>query len=180
MDVVKRIALSGGPGAGKTSVVDKLQSLGHAVVGESARQYISDRKAKGMSPRPPIAEFACALLEKDMEQYKGAVPNESYIFFDRTVIDSLCMLSLQNCLPSEKRAELLARYRYNPIAFMFPPWREIYCTDSERDQSYEESITIFESLERWYVDCGYKTVIVPPASVDERCAYILRSLDISN
>ena len=90
------------------------------------------------------------------------------------------MLDLQGSLPSEKRTELLTRYRFNPTAFLFPPWRDIYCIDSERDQSYEESIAVFELLKSWYVRCGYKTLTVPPATVDERCTYILQSLGITN
>jgi predicted ATPase len=129
-----RVAVTGGPGAGKTSLLEGLELRGYAIVAEVTREIIADRKARRLSPRPSPIEFANAIVQ----------------------------------------------YPYHSTAFILPPWREIYRTDSERDQSYEEAVHVYESLREWYVQCGYKRIDVPQGTVDERCAFVLRTLQMGD
>ncbi len=57
--------------------------------------------------------------------------------------------------------------------FLLPPWQEIYGTDSERDQTFEESVEVFEGMKRWYERWGYETVEVPRVGIEGRVAFIL-------
>ncbi len=170
-----RVVLTGGPGAGKTTVLENLQARGYTVVPEVARQIIADRKLRGLPPRPPAVDFAKAIVAADIEQY-SAVTSE-LTFFDRGIVDALGMLDQSGHLSSEKREALLAEFPYSSPVFVFPPWKTIYRTDSERDQTYEESVQIHASVERWYTLCGYELSTVPYGSVDERCEHILRVVE---
>ncbi|HEX6707837.1 MAG TPA: AAA family ATPase [Albitalea sp.] len=58
------------------------------------------------------------------------------------------------------------------------PEPEIYTTDSERDQSFAESVRVHDTLCAWYRRCGYALVAVAPGSVDERCEQVLRHVDL--
>ena len=49
-------------------------------------------------------------------------------------------------------------------------------TDSERDQTFEESVAVFEGMKRWYGRWGYETVEVPRASVEVRVSFILEAI----
>lgn len=171
-----RIAITGGPGAGKTELLKALRDRGYSVVPEVAREIIADRKAKGLSARPPPAEFARMILDRDIFQYKQALPGTP-AFFDRSLLDSMSMLFELGCLPMEDKRQLLARYPYYPTAFILPPWREIYCTDSERDQTFDEAIAVYEALRDWYIGCGYCLVEVPKGTIDERCEVVLKALE---
>jgi predicted ATPase len=171
-----RVVLTGGPGAGKTTLLQALASLGHAVVGETARAIIKSRLAQGLAPRPDPRAFAEAILAQDTKNFceHGVA---GHVFFDRGVLDGLCML--RQCEPT-RHAELVslaACYRYHPKAFFLPPWEAIFETDAERHQSFAEAVSVHTALADWYRACGYQIVEVPRTSVIERCNFVLQALD---
>ena len=172
------IAVSGGPGAGKTTTLDRLAERGFAVVPEVARAVIAERKAQGLSPRPSPEAFAEAILERDAAQHEAATSLSGPVFFDRSLLDSLGSLYSQGVLTPQRERTLLERYPYHHRALIFPPWEEIYCTDAERDQTYEEAVTVFHSVRRWYDRCGYELIEVPPGTVDARCDFILATFGL--
>jgi len=169
-----RVVLTGGPGAGKTSVLVRLQELGYAVVPDMARQFIADRKSKGLSPRPPPVDFARAILEEDMGRYDSV--SDGIVFFDRGILDALAMLNECGALCDKEREDILARYPYSSPVFVFPPWREIYRTDTERDQNFKESVQVHSFIRDWYLKIGYDVSTVPIGAIHERCEYILKTL----
>ncbi|WP_149195062.1 AAA family ATPase [Luteimonas suaedae] len=156
-----RIAVTGGPGAGKTALLEGLRGRGYPVVSEVAREVIAGRKARGLSPRPPPAEFARTVLDRDVQQYDCAPADDVPTFFDRCVLDSMSMLAQLDQLHPRDKSELLAQYPYYPTAFILPPWREIYCTDTERDQDSDEAVSVHHALRDWYIGCGYNLVEGP-------------------
>ncbi len=172
------VVFSGGPGAGKTTVLAALEQRGYAVVPEVARRIIAERKAQGLSPRPSPIEFAQAILAEDAAQYAAASRKDGWVFFDRSALDALGSLFYLGELSDERKEEMLARFAYHPTVFVFPPWQEIYRTDSERDQTYDEAVRVYNSIRSWYSDCGYALVEVPPGTVDERCDFVLEALGL--
>lgn len=172
-----RIAVTGGPGAGKTTLLVGLKKRGYTIVPEVAREIIADRLKRGLSPRPPAIEFAKSILSRDVEQYEATHNGEGFIFFDRSLVDSLGMLDELAHLAEADKHRFLAQYPYYATSFILPPWREIYHTDSERDQSYEEAVRVHRALHEWYIKCGYNVVEVPKLAIDDRCAFVLEFLD---
>lgn len=155
-------------------MLDELERRGYRVVPEVARAIIRGRKRDGLPPRPPPSEFARQILEADVRQYVAASPRRSdLVFFDRGIPDSLGMVAEQDGLSSADRQRTIERYPYHPPVFVLPPWREIYRTDGERDQTFEQAVRVHENLRRWYEHCGYDLLEVPRGSIDERCAFVL-------
>jgi predicted ATPase len=171
-----RVAVTGGPGAGKTTLIQGLEQRGFTVVPEAAREIIAERKSRGQSPRPDPLEFARAIVARDIERYEAVRPNPGLVFFDRSLVDALGMLAELGELTDTDRHALLERHPYHPSAFILPPWRDIYRTDSERDQTWEQAVAVFESLQRWYTRCGLQLVEVPPGTIAERCDFVLQRL----
>lgn len=171
-----RVAVTGGSGAGKTTLLSALAARGYSVVSEVAREVIANRKQRGFSPRPPAAEFAKEIAHRDISQYESAESRSGLVFFDRSLVDSMGMLNALDLLSATEKERWLKRYPYHPEALILPPWQEIYLTDSERDQSFEEAVQVYESLRRWYAECGYRLLEVPPETVDERCDFVLEKL----
>jgi predicted ATPase len=62
---------------------------------------------------------------------------------------------------------------YNNKVFIAPPWEEIFCNDSERRQTYKESVEIYESICSVYTEYGCELVTLPKASVLERIEFIM-------
>ena len=69
---MQRIVLTGGPGAGKTTVLDVLREQGYATGDDAARSIIRERKAAGLTPRPDALTFAKQVFEKDVAAYQSA------------------------------------------------------------------------------------------------------------
>ena len=170
------VVFTGGPGAGKTTVLDALRSQGHAVVEDTARTIIQNRRRQGLAPRPEPLEFAEEILREDIEKYRKSAAEQGYVFFDRGVLDALCMLDQVAQLPPAELDAFVTKYPYNRRVFGFPPWEAIYASDAERDQTFADSVRVHATTVQWYRRCKYEIVEVPRASVSERCAYVLNSL----
>jgi predicted ATPase len=172
-----RIIVTGGPGAGKTALLTGLAARGCEYVAETARAVIQDRKRRGLSPRPDPADFAGEILRIDLERYRDASAPSGRIFFDRGIPDALGMLDQLGLLTPGEAARYLSTYPYFRKVFVLPPWQRIYATDDERDQSFQESVRVHDALCAWYVRCGYELVEVPRGPVEERCDFVLATLD---
>lgn len=169
-EVALRVVFCGGPGAGKTTVLQALQRQGHPVAQDSARAVIQARMG-----RPPPLEFAQCILERDIAQYRSHLA-AGPVFFERGVVDALGMLHEAASLPASELQDLLRTYPYHRQVFLFPPWEEIYTRDAERDQTYPQAVRVCQHTADWYLRCGYDVVEVPKTTVQDRCAFVLRTL----
>ena len=172
----RRFVVTGGPGGGKSTLLDALAERGYRIAPEAARHLIKERLAAGLSPRPDPVSFARAILDSDMQQYSAATDHDGITFFDRGVLDALYMLDLESGLWRDEIARLVQTFPYNDTVFLLPPWEAIYAMDSERDQTFEESVAVFEGMRRWYSRWGYETVEVPRAGVEARVSFILEQI----
>ena len=170
-----RVVITGGPGAGKTALLQELERRGFAIVEDTPRAIIRSRRVAGLSARPSPLEFGEQWLRRDIELYGqniGAAPT----FFERGIVDALALIA--DAAP-ERRAELQALakdYPYHPVVFVLPPWEEIYVTDAERDHSFAHAVRVSESIVTWYQSCGYQVDPVPKLTVAGRCDHVLSAL----
>lgn len=171
----RRFVLTGGPGGGKTTLIEALSARGYACVPESARAIIRARLAAGLSPRPAPGDFAMQILAADVEKYRAAAP-DALTFFDRSIVDALGMVAESAAMPPAEIEENLRRYPYNRMVFLLPPWPAIYRTDGERDQTFTDAVRISALVRAWYEQCGYELREVPFGAVFERVEYILRAV----
>ena len=175
-----RIIITGGPGAGKTTLLLALQARGYTIVGDSARTIIQDRLKRGLSPRPNADAFTHETLRMDIENFVQHAATPSHVFFDRSVLDSLYSLDRLTPLSESELRMWLMTYQYYPKVFLFPPWKEIYVNDAERDHTFEHAESIDRIAQEWYRRCGYQLIAVPKVSVDERCTFVLQALENSD
>jgi predicted ATPase len=171
-----RIIVTGGPGSGKTTLLQALQARGYTIAGDSARTIIQDRRRLGLSPRPNAYEFAHEVLRLDIENFVRHTAPPSHVFFDRSVIDSLCLLDHIAPLTEIELSRWLSKYPYCSKVFLLPPWKTIYNNDAERDHTFEHAESVYRTTQAWYRRCRYQLIEVPRVSVEERCAYVLEAL----
>ncbi len=121
--------------------------------------------------------FSELLLKERINQYEMAEKfADEIIFFDRGIPDVMGYLDYLGVeYPELFRMESHQR-RYDRI-LMMPPWKKIYQTDSERYESFDQSLLIFEKLKRTYAELGYPFEIIPEASVDNRIEFILNAIE---
>ena len=174
----QRVVFAGGPGSGKTTLLHALHLRGYRIAGDSARAIIQARKRQSLTPRPPPAEFAQAILRADIRQYDEHASQTGLVFFERGVVDALGMLHEIGALPEDELKALLSAYPYHRQVFLFPPWEAIYVNDDERDQTLAEAARVYRGAFGWYERCGYEVVEVPKVGVAERCTYVLQALEL--
>lgn len=168
--------ITGGPGAGKTSLLENLALQGYRCIPETARQIIKERLSKGMSPRPDPARFAQQIFDQDLNNFISNSRLSDLLFFDRSFMDSACMLFESDKDSYDKILNSHLTNRYNNKVFITPPWKEIYRNDTERDQSFDESIEVYERLEKWYKEHDYHVIVLPKDTIENRTNFILREI----
>ena len=145
---------------------------------ESAREVIRERVAQGLPPRPEPPAFAAEILARDIEKYGVVESVREPVFFDRTVVESVAMLADAGAMDAADHDRLLAAIRYHDTVFVVPPWREIYVTDDERDQSFAEALRVDERVRDCYRNAGYMLVDVPFGPIAQRAEFVLRRMKL--
>ncbi len=176
----QRIVITGGPGTGKTTLINELEKRSFKCTPEISRQITLMARKKGIDHlflENPLL-FSKLLLEGREQQYIGASKNNSpIIFFDRGIPDVHAYMNHFKTKYPDIYIEKSKKYRYNHI-FLLPPWKEIYTTDNERYESYELSINIYNHLKIAYTKLGYDITEVPFGKVNDRVDFILKQLKL--
>ncbi len=171
--------LTGGPGAGKTSVLNELRKSGYAVVPEVARAIIKTQNRNGgkATHNGNRNTFRDLMLKQSIIDFEHRMTSTQPVFFDRGIPD-LYGYSHSFCdhLPSSV-SQAVQQYRYNPLVFIFPPWLEIYSHDTERKQDFQEAVETYQAVKEAYLVCGYQLIEVPKVSVQNRIEFILQNFD---
>lgn len=174
----QKIVLIGGPGTGKSSVLNELISRGFLCKPEISREVTLEAQKKGIDQlflTNPLL-FSDLLLKGREKQYLEA--NEStdkLVFFDRGIPDVHAYLEFFNTDYPAHFIKKSTTHLYTKV-FMLPPWKEIYTCDNERYESFEEAVKIYHHLKKTYEQIGYKISIVPFGTIQERTDYILNAI----
>lgn len=166
--------LTGGPGVGKTSLLNELKSRGHNCVSEVAREIIKDQIASEGDALPwsNSKKYSELMLSYSIRDFKQLIDRDEIYFFDRGIPDTFGYERLMNFNFDQQLADALCTYKYNSCVFILPPWREIYETDSERKQNFEVAVETYHTMKRAYDDAGYKLIEIPCLPVPERADFI--------
>jgi predicted ATPase len=169
------IIITGGPGGGKTTLIEALARLGHGRTIEAGRFIIQAQVAIGGKALhwDDQALFAELMLMHEIRNYEEARMHEGLTFFDRGVPELVGYLPMvgRPSRPHFVRAAEL--YQYNRLVFATPPWREIFANDSERKQDFDEAVASYERCVETYRAAGYEIAELPKASVEARVGFVL-------
>ncbi|SDR84108.1 ATP-binding protein [Gramella sp. MAR_2010_147] len=171
----KKIVITGGPGTGKSSIIHKLEEKGKKCLHEISRQVTLEAQQEGIDQlflEKPLL-FSEKLLEGRLNQYIEASEIKSdHIFIDRGLPDVVAYMDYFRTDYPEIFNQTCENNRYDQI-FILPPWKEIYTSDNERYESFEEALKISSYLYTTYKRYGYDPIEVPKLSVIERTNFIL-------
>ncbi len=168
--------ISGGPGAGKTTLIDALGALGYITVPEAGRAILEEQGWLGGSamPEEDREKYGQLMAERSIEAYLSVQEVTGPVFFDRGLpeLPGYFAYFLKRDVPAALRLAVDAK-RYNRTVFLTPPWREIHVTDDKRTQDFAEATRNYEGAKRCYTEEGYEVIDIPRLSVDERVGFIL-------
>lgn len=177
-DTDRFIILTGGPGSGKSSLIQALAQVGYNSAPEAGRAIIQAQVAIGGKALPwsdPPA-FAELMLSWDMRSHEWARGLKGPVFFDRGIPDVLGYLRLSN-VPVPTHVQTAARlFRYNTRVFIAPPWPEIFEQDDERKQDFNEAQRTYDAMTKTYQSLGYTLIELPKESIADRCTFVLKAL----
>ena len=170
--------LTGGPGSGKSTLIEALGSVGFRTVPEAGRSIIREQVAISGRALPWIdpALFAEMMLSRDLQSYERHAGHQEVVFFDRGLPDVMGYLRLLDLPIPDHVRKAVDLHRYHPCVFICPPWPAIFTQDRERKQTREEAELTNEAMIRVYSDCGYRLIEVPRAVVDDRRQFILDAI----
>lgn len=172
--------ITGGPGGGKTTLIDQLKFKGYTCVEEGARQIIQQQMRIGGEALPwaNIQLYKELLLTHARNSYEQALKSRDRVtFFDRGILD---LVAYDRRTKTESSSSLLSAIEemlYNNIVFITPPWEAIFCTDNERKQTYEEAIEVYNGLVAVYEEYGCRLVELPKVGVAERMQFVLNHIN---
>ena len=176
----KKVVITGGPGTGKTSIINELENRGVLCYDEISRQVTLQARKDGVEQlflADPLL-FSQKLLEGRTKQFLDAAKEpENIVFLDRGLPDVLAYMDYIGDSYPAHFVETCESYQYDSI-FILAPWQEIFTSDSERYESFEEAIEIHHHLLETYKRFGYQLIDVPFGSVKNRSDFILDSLNL--
>lgn len=170
--------VTGGPGSGKTTLIEALAKAGYAHTLEAGRAIIQDQLAIDGPAQPwrdPLA-FAELMLGWEMRSYHMAEAASGPVFFDRGVTDVIGYLTLVGRPVPAHVIRAAERFRYNRRVFIAPPWPAIFTQDNERKQTPEDAVRTYEALVKAYASQGYELVRLPLVPVEERVRFVLATI----
>jgi len=176
--MVKKIIITGGPGTGKTSLIEELKKNNFKCFDEISRGITLKYRKKGIEQLflsdPNL--FSQELLNGRIQQFNKSINLQAdCVFFDRGIPDIIAYLNFKKVDLSKKILESVDKYKYDMI-FLLEPWEDIYSSDIIRYESFDQVITIDSYIKNTYKEFGYNPIIVPKDNIKNRVDFVINSL----
>jgi len=170
--------ITGGPGSGKTSLIEALAAKGIHQMPEAGRAIIQDQVDIGGTALPwdDHEAFAMLMLAWEMRSYREAMRAPGPIIFDRGIPDVIGYLRLCGLPVPATALRAAEQRRYACRVFIAPPWPEIFEQDAERKQTLPEAEATFHAMADAYSSLDYELVTLPLASVNERVRFVCEQI----
>lgn len=171
----KRIVITGGPGTGKSSVLREFSRKGYTCFPEISRQVTLQAQKQGIDQlflTDPLL-FSEKLLEGRRQQFiKAGEQDTEKVLIDRGVHDVLAYMDYAGNPYPPYFTEVCKSCRYDLI-FVLPPWKDIYISDNERYESFQQAEAIHRFIKSTYIAYGYELIEVPIGPVPFRVDFML-------
>ncbi|WP_406684295.1 ATP-binding protein [Seonamhaeicola sp. MEBiC1930] len=176
--VVKKVVITGGPGTGKSTIINELIKRDYTCFEEISRQITLEAQQKGIDQlflTNPLL-FSEHLLNGRHQQFIDASKSDSnFVFLDRGVHDVLAYMDFIGDRYPKDFINICNNIVYD-YAFILKPWEAIYESDNERYENFDQALKIHEHLLSTYQSYNYNLINVPFGTVEERTDFILNTL----
>ncbi len=169
--------ITGGPGFGKSRLIEALSAAGYYCSGEFARGLIEDQTDIDgeILPWKNPKLFQQEVLKRRIAFYES-VDLGTIAFADRGIPDQLAFARYKGFGTPQILTDHAGKFRYALQVFVTPPWPAIYTTDHIRKETYEEAVKIHQIVVETYRALGYEIIELPLLPVEERVKFILKTI----
>ena len=171
----RHAVLTGAPGAGKTTLLEAAAVAGYATSHEVARELLKAPHGMMLRQQDPLG-FAEAMCEAHLREFATQTGTTTPVIFDRGLPDVVGFLEVSGIQVAPAIDLACRTVRYEGAILRAPAWRDIYRTDAERIQTWEEAVASDEAVTAAWRRYGYVVRDLPFASVAKRLAVLEASL----
>ncbi|MEM1336629.1 MAG: ATP-binding protein [Bacteroidota bacterium] len=181
-----KIVITGAPGTGKTRLIKALEALGypcfHEVIRDMTAAAKKETTVKPTGGNPLVFvddpfQFNKALLEGRKAHFHTASQlQEPFVFFDRGMPDVLAYMDYFGQSYPKAFVTSCEEHRYTHL-FILPPWKEIFTTDNERMENFQQASDLHRYLMKTYEELGYLVNVLPKTTVNERVSLVLDTIN---
>ncbi len=171
----KKIVITGGPGTGKSSIINELIKRGYTCYEEVSRQITLEARKEGIEQlflTKPLL-FSELLLKKRTQQFANAKHSDSeFVFLDRGIPDIVAYMDYIGDDSPKPFIDACNMHIYDHV-FILAPWQEIFISDNERYENFDQAVEIHKNLLDTYKKYDYELRDVPFGSIESRADHII-------
>ncbi len=176
--MTKKIVITGGPGTGKSSIINALMAKGYACLEEVSRNITLQARKNGTDQlflKDPLL-FSELLLKGRQAQFaKASTMSSHFVFMDRGIPDIIAYMDFIGRTYPQHFIDACKNTTYDAV-FILKPWKAIYTEDNERYENFEQALEIHDNLVNTYKNYEYTLIDVPFDTVENRMHFILNVL----
>jgi len=178
---MEKYIITGGPGVGKTTLLNSLSQKGFITIPEAARKVIEEesRKDRGILPWTDLASFQMLVTNKQLHQENDLQDHKGRkIFLDRGIVDNIAYAELGKVSLREDFHDLIGQAGYKKVFYL--EQLPFYEKDEQRKEDLESAKKLHQKMYEVYDRLGFDIIRVPvfhpeaEANVEARVRLILR------
>lgn len=167
--------ITGGPGSGKTTIVNLLRERGYNTTIEHARHYLYTQRIKGRTVeevRKNQRDFQLGVMDMQIEQ-EAALSPDDIVFLDRAIPDCLAYYYFLDLEPDKKLLDAMNGISYKKVFILdLLPLVNDYARKEDEPAQRE----IHELITQVYMSLRFPVVHVPVLPPEDRADFILNNL----
>lgn len=170
--------ITGGPGTGKTVLINMLREHGYQTVPEAATEIIDEGLAQSKTIpqiRGDEHEWQYNILQRVLQKQAATKPDQ-LTFFDRGAHDGLAHLQYYQLTPRAEWNDIKNSMPYKTV-FLLEPLEDV-AKEYNRVEDIEFTRKITSMMRNAYRQAGIEPIIIPAVSPEERLARILLYLNL--
>lgn len=173
-----RFIISGGPGVGKSTVLNLLNQQGFAVIPETMGVCFYEAKQAGRLDEffADTVRLQTLLMQRQLQQ-EAQHANEEIVFLDRSAYDITFYAEWFNAQMPDAFMAIAPTRPYDVVFFLEPLPEEFFQNSDLRTESRGESLRKHDFLYNKYQNARVRVILVPFATPQERVQFILNEVN---